>query len=161
MEIAKEQAIEALKRWQEHGATVALWFAARGGTAGVTMLARITRVSGGIVFRNESSVLRFALHKARYEYGPLLFFRFPAKEGAAQINGMHIYLESGHWLFVCDDELKGARWLKALSEALESDDPKQLESGDTELACRFKHSLPMVFRSSCTVNHSHLNQRLR
>ena len=61
MEISREQAVECLNRWKDSNTVVGLYFAARGGTAGSTMLARIIEVGARIVFKNESTVLRYAL----------------------------------------------------------------------------------------------------
>ncbi|SRR5579883_1814696 len=141
MEITKDQAREALKQWQENSTTVALLFSARSGTAGVTMTATITHVSARIVFKNEFTILRFVLDRARYEYGPLMFFRFPAREGLAQVNGLHIYLESGHRLFIANSQQNGVHWLRSLNDMLVMERKNELGSGDreeeteAELAC--------------------------
>src|SRR5262249_22597523 len=113
MEISREQALESLNRWKLGQTTVGLYFAARGGTAGSTMLARITSVGATIVFRNESTVLRYALYKARFEYGPVQVLLKPSREGMVSIHGLHIWLDSGHCLFVCACEGISKNWLKS------------------------------------------------
>ncbi|HEX3091971.1 MAG TPA: hypothetical protein VHW72_05065 [Candidatus Angelobacter sp.] len=123
MEITREQALERLNRWKERNTTVGLYFAARGGTAGSTMLARITEVGATIVFRNESTVLRYALYKTRFEYGPLQVMLRPSREGMVTIDGLHIWLESGHWLFVCDGKGVGQHWLESTGLATEPKKP--------------------------------------
>jgi len=115
-----------LHRWKANQTTVGLYFAARGGTAASTMLARITGLGATIVFRNEAKVLRYGLHKARFEYGPVQVLLRPSREGMISVEGLHIWLESGHWLFVCDGERMGQDWL---------------ESGDLALAPKKPHGL--------------------
>jgi hypothetical protein len=135
MKISGEQAIECLNRWKQAGTVVGLHFAARGGTAGSTMLARITEVGARIVFKNESSVLRFALYKAHFEFGPVQVLLRPSREGLAQIDGLHIWLESGHWLFVCDGQGIAQDWLESSGLAAERKSSGLLESQhDSELA---------------------------
>jgi hypothetical protein len=135
MEISREQAVECLGRWQQAATLVGLHFAARGGTAGSNMLARITEVGARIVFKNESSVLRFALYKARFEFGPLQVFLRLSREGMVQIDGLHIWLESGHWLFVCDGQGVAQDWLESVGLAAKRKTPGLLESQhDSELA---------------------------
>lgn len=128
MEISREQALETLNRWKLGQTTVGLYFAARGGTAGSTMLARITGLGATIVFRNESTVLRYALYKARFEYGPVQVLLKPSREGMVSIHGLHIWLESGHWLFVCDGEGIGQNWLQSAGLASKLKKPELLES---------------------------------
>jgi hypothetical protein len=115
MEIPRQQAIDLLKSWKQKGSTVGLHFAARGGTAGSTMLAKVAEVSSRIVFKNESSVLQFALYKARFAYGPVRTFLQPSREGSVELAGLHIWLESGHWLIICDAEGLGPEWLQGTS----------------------------------------------
>lgn len=132
MEISREQAIERLNRWKASNTLVGLYFAARGGTAGSTMLARITDVGATIVFRNESTVLRYALYKARFEYGQLQVMLRPSREGMATIDGLHVWLESGHWLFVCDGEGVGQLWLESTGLATEPKKPGGLLESQPE-----------------------------
>jgi hypothetical protein len=133
MEISREQALACLSRWKDSNTMVGLYFAARGGTAGSTMLARIIEVGARIVFKNDSTVLRYALYKPRFEFGPMQVFLRPSREAMVEIDGLHIWLESGHWLFVCDGEGVGRRWLESTGLAAE---PKKsgglLESQDAE-----------------------------
>ena len=123
MEISREQALDCLNRWKQLKTTVGLYFAARGGTAGSTMLARITDVGATVVFRNESAVLRYALYQAHFEYRPLQVLLRPSRDGMVEIKGLHIMLQSGHWLFVCDGEGIGQRWLEASGLAIEKNKP--------------------------------------
>ena len=125
MEISREQALEHLNRWKLGQTTVGLYFAARGGTAGSTMLARITSVGASLVFRNESTVLRYALYKARFEYGPVQVLLQPSREGLVSISGLHIWLDSGHWLFVCDREGIGENWLQSAGLASKPKKPDE------------------------------------
>lgn len=135
MEISREQALECLSRWKQRNTLVGLHFAARGGTAGSTMLARITEVGTRIVFKNESSVLRFALYKARFEFGPVQVLLRPSREGLAEIDGLHIWLESGHWLFVCDGQGVAQDWLESAGLAVAKKRGRLLESQhESELA---------------------------
>ena len=134
MEITKDKALEMLKLWHHKGTTVALWFAAKGGTAMSAMQATITGLSATIVFRSETSLLSFALYQARFEYGPLEFMRFPLREGLSQINGLHIYLESGHRLFVCDDRQQGQRWMEFVDAMLKSHRQDEMESHEHQIA---------------------------
>jgi hypothetical protein len=97
MEITREEALDRLHRWKADQTTVGLYFAACGGTAGSTMLARITGVGATIVFRNEATVLRYGLYKARFEYGPVQVLLRPSREGLVSIDGLQMWLESGHW----------------------------------------------------------------
>jgi len=119
MEISREDALRALLHWRQSGARVGVIFAARGGTAHSAMLAQITEVSARIVFKTPASVLGFALHQARFEHRPITVLRFPHREGLAQIDGMHIWLESGHWLFICDAQGLGDKWLDSAAQFLE------------------------------------------
>src|SRR5262245_58533181 len=64
MEISRDKALECLNRWKDRGTLVGLYFAARGGTAFATMLARITEVGATLVFRNEATLLRYASFNA-------------------------------------------------------------------------------------------------
>jgi len=136
MEITREDALARLNRWRRNRTTVGLYFAARGGTAGSTMLARITEVGATIVFRNESTVLRYALYKTRFEYGPLQVMLRPSREGMVTIDGLHIWLESGHWLFVCDGEGIGQHWLESTGLATEPKKPGGLLESRAELVGR-------------------------
>ena len=136
MEISREQAIECLNRWKQRNTRVGLYFAARGGTAGSAMLARITDVDATIVFRNEGAVLRYGLFKARFEYGPLQVMLRPSREGMVSIDGLHIWLESGHWLFVCDGEGAGQHWLESTGLAKEPKKPGGLLESQPELVGR-------------------------
>ena len=105
--------MECLNRWKDCGTLVGLYFAARGGTAFSTMLARITEVGATLVLRNEATLLRYSLCQARFEFRPVQVFLKPSREGMRQIDGLHITLESGHWLFVCDGEGVAQEWLAA------------------------------------------------
>jgi len=136
MEITREEALERLHRWKANQTTVGLYFAACGGTAGSTMLARITGVGARIVFRNEGTVLRYGLYKARFEYGPVQVLLRPSREGMVSIDGLHMWLESGHWLFVCDCERIGQNWLEADGLASEPDKPRGLQESQAELVGR-------------------------
>ena len=118
MEMSREQAIDLLAQWKHTGITVGIYFAASGGTVVTTMLAQISHVSSRIVLTTGSGLLRFALYRARFEYSPLTVLQIPASEGVSHIDGLHIWLESGHWLFVCDVKGQGARWLRASAQAL-------------------------------------------
>jgi hypothetical protein len=113
MEISREEALECLNRWKERGTLVGLYFAARGGTAFSTMLARVTEVGATLVLRNEAALLRYALCQAKFEFRPVQVFLKPSREGMREIDGLHITLESGHWLFVCDGEGVAQDWLAA------------------------------------------------
>ena len=113
MEISREHALECLRRWKDHNTLVGLYFAARGGTAFSSMLARIADVGASIVFKNESAILRYALDQARFEYRPVQVLLRPSREGMVTIDGLHVWLESGHWLFVCDGEGVAHDWLEA------------------------------------------------
>jgi hypothetical protein len=113
MEISRSEALNCLNRWKERGTLVGLYFAARGGTAFSTMLARITEVGATLVLRNEASLLRYALSQAKFEFRPVQVFLKPSREGMREIDGLHITLESGHWLFVCDGEGVAQDWLAA------------------------------------------------
>lgn len=77
------------------------------------MLAKIADVSSRIVFENDSGILRFSLYKARFAYGPVLVLRTPSRAGLVEIDGLHIWLDSGHWLFICDGKGLGQEWLRA------------------------------------------------
>jgi len=136
MEITREDALARLNRWRRNRTTVGLYFAARGGTAGSTMLARITEVGATIVFRNESTVLRHALYKARFEYGPVQVLLRPSREGMVSIDGLHIWLESGHWLFVCDSVGVGQSWLEASGLVTEAQMPGGLLESHEAMALR-------------------------
>lgn len=126
MEITRDEALELLNRWKANQTKVGLYFAARGGTAGSTMLARITEVGARIVFRNEGTILRYGLYKARFEYGPVRVLLRPSRAGMVSIEGLHIWLESGHWLFVCDGGAIGQRWLEADGLARSPNKPRGL-----------------------------------
>lgn len=126
MEISRKEAMDSLKRWQQNGTTVGLHFAAHGGTAVPTMLARVAEVSSRIVVKNASSVLNFGVFKARFAYGPLEVLLSPSREGLAEIRGLHIWLESGHWLFICDVQGSEQRWLELAGLALEAKGPSGL-----------------------------------
>jgi hypothetical protein len=136
MEITREQALDCLNRWKQSGTTVGLYFAARGGTAGSTMLARITEVGARIVFRNEATVLRYALYKARFDYGPIQVLLRPSREGMVSIDGLHIWLESGHWLFVCDGAGVGQSWLEASGLVTDTKKLSGLLESQEEMALR-------------------------
>jgi hypothetical protein len=123
MEISREQALTSLRRWQQSGTTLGLIFAARGGTAHSAMLAQISEVSSRVVFKAESSILGFSLLKVRFERRPITVLRFPHREGLTQIDGLHIWLESGHWLFICDAQGMGEKWLETASKLLEQKRP--------------------------------------
>ena len=113
MEISREKALECLNRWKDRNTLVGLYFAARGGTAFSTMLARITEVGATLVLRNEATLLRYSLCHAKFEFRPVQVFLRPSREGMREIDGLHITLESGHWLFVCDGEGVAQDWLAA------------------------------------------------
>ena len=113
MEISREKALECLNRWKDGNTLVGLYFAARGGTAFSTMLARITEVGATLVVRNEATLLRYSLCQAKFEFRPVQVFLRPSREGMREIDGLHITLESGHWLFVCDGEGVAQDWLAA------------------------------------------------
>ena len=119
MEISREEALRALRHWKQSATTVGLIFAARGGTAHSAMLARISEVSSRVVFKAKSSVLGFALYQARFEHRPVTVLRSPRREDLAQIDGLHIWLESGHWLFICDAQGLGEKWLESATKLLE------------------------------------------
>ena len=119
MEISREEALGWLKRWQQSRATVGLIFAAQGGTAHSAMLAQISEISSRLVFKSASSILGFSLIKARIEHRPVTVLRFPHREGLTQIDGLHIWLESGHWLFICDAQGLGEKWLESATRLLE------------------------------------------
>ncbi len=123
MEISREEAFGTLRRWKRDEVTVGLIFAARGGTAGSAMLAKISELSSRIVFKTESTVLTFALIQAHFELRPLTVLRFPQREGLSQIQGLHVWLDSGHWLFVCDAQGLGNKWLESATLALEQGGP--------------------------------------
>jgi hypothetical protein len=99
------------------------------------MLARITEVGARIVFRNEGTELRYALYKARFDFGPMQVLLRPSRESMVSIAGLHIWLESGHWLFVCDGAGVGQSWLEATGLA---SDPKKggLPESQEEMALR-------------------------
>ena len=136
MEITREEALERLHRWKANQTTVGLYFAARGGTAGSTMLAQITGVGATIVFRNEATVLRYGLYKARFEYGPVQVLLRPSREGLVSIDGLHIWLDAGHWLFVCDGAGIGQNWLEAEGLASEPHKPRGLLESQPEEVLR-------------------------
>ena len=115
--MSREQAIDLLAQWEQTGITVGIYFAASGGTVVTTMLGQISHVSSRIVLTTESGLLRFALYRARFEYSPLSVLQIPAREGVSQTDGLHIWLESGHWLFVCDVKGQGKRWLRVSAQA--------------------------------------------
>ena len=79
MEISWQQAIGLLNRWKQDGSAVGLHFAARVGTAGSTMLARIAEISSRIVFKNDSGSFQFGLI-ALGMLNLLVFKRFPHSE---------------------------------------------------------------------------------
>jgi hypothetical protein len=138
MEISREQALECLNRWKQANALVGLYFAARGGTAGSTMLARITQVGARIVFRNESTILRYALYQARFEFGPMQVLLRPSRDAMVEIEGLHIWLESGHWLFICDGEGVGQRWLESSGLAAQPKKPGGLLESQGEQQFAFE-----------------------
>jgi hypothetical protein len=119
MEISRERALKCLNRWKDRNTLVGLFFAARGGTAGSTMLARISEVGARIVFKSDSAILRYALYQSRFEYGPMQVLLRPSRDGMATIDGLHVWLETGHWLFVCDGEGVAQNWLDATGLAAE------------------------------------------
>jgi hypothetical protein len=135
MEISRDQARKELERWKLNRTTLGLHFAGRGGTATSTMLAEITEVSSRIVLKNDSSVLEFSLYKARFESGPLTVLRIPLREGLARVDGLHVWLDSGHWLFICDLQGQGQKWLEFAAKALERNKPRgSLESQPDRVA---------------------------
>src|SRR5437879_6645229 len=111
MEISRDQAVAYLERWMGKGTVLGLQFAGRGGTATSSMLAQITEVSSRIVLRNDSSVLQFSLRKARFEYGPVTVLWMPVREALGPVDGLHVWLVSGHWLFISDIQDLGHRLL--------------------------------------------------
>jgi hypothetical protein len=123
MEISREEALSSLRRWKQSGTLVGLIFAARGGTAHSAMLAQISEVSSQVMFKAESSLLGFSLIKARFERRPITVLRFPRREGLTQIDGLHIWLESGHWLFICAAQGLGEKWLESATKLLEQNGP--------------------------------------
>jgi hypothetical protein len=68
-------------------------------------------------------VLCFGLFKARFARDPLQLPLWPAREGLAEIDGLHITLESGHWLFVCDAQGLEEKWLEMTGLALRGKEP--------------------------------------
>jgi hypothetical protein len=123
MEISRDVALGVLRRWQQSGTTVGLWFAARGGTAGSAMLAQVREVTSRLIVNNDSSSLRFALYKARFEQGPLTVLRGPRREDLTEIEGLRIWLESGHFLFICDAAGMERKWLQSVAKWLSYDRP--------------------------------------
>jgi hypothetical protein len=119
MVISREEGLRWLKRWKKSGTTLGLIFAARGGTAHSAMLAKISEVSSRVVFKSASSLLGFSLIKARLEHRPITVLKFPHRDGLTQIDGLHIWLESGHWLFICDAQGMGEKWLESAAGLLE------------------------------------------
>ena len=111
MEISKQQGVDLMKRWKQDETTVGLHFAARGGTAGSTMLAKIAEVSSRIVFKNDSGSFHFTLYKARFADGPVRAFPTPREKAVVEIHGLHIWLESGHWLFISEANGLAPDWL--------------------------------------------------
>jgi hypothetical protein len=140
VEITREQAIESLERWKRSGATVGLHFAARGGTAASTMLARVTEISSRIVFKNQSSVLCFGLFKARFSYGRVQMLLWPSREGLAEVHGLEIWLDSGHWLFICDVQGLEEKWLEMAGLALATKGPGGLLESEHALDSAFQRS---------------------
>lgn len=124
MEIPREKALKILRNWKESQTVVGLHFAARGGTAGSTMLARITEVSSRIIFRSDAAVHSFGLYKARFAFGEVQAMLQPSREGLAEIEGLHIWLESGHWLFICDGTKLNSEWLDSAAQKKLSGPPK-------------------------------------
>jgi hypothetical protein len=122
MQISKEQAIEYLTRWHEKNTAIGVYLSVPGAVAGLTMLAQITEVSVRIVITNESSILRFSLDNARFEYGPMHVWSLPSQSGPAVVlthlsqgllskDGLHIRLDSGFSLFLCEDRELEKHWL--------------------------------------------------
>ena len=125
MEIPRQQAVDLLKNWKQTQTALGLHFAARGGTAGLTMLARITEVSSRISFKSDAAALSFGLYKARFALGKVQAMLRPSREGLAEIEGLHIWLESGHWLFICDGVGLDAEWLNFTGNQKLMDPPKR------------------------------------
>lgn len=48
----------------------------------------------------------------------------PSREGLAEIEGLHIWLESDHWLFICDGTELGTEWLNFSGNQKHSTAPK-------------------------------------
>lgn len=128
-ELDREAAIQHLTRWQQDGISVGAYFAVAGAIAGVTMLARIAEISVRIVLSSEDASLSFSLKDARFEYGPLQVFSFPSKRGPAvalthlpqgllSADGLHIRLQSGHSLFLCDSRALGPHWLSLVAGSM-------------------------------------------
>ncbi|MFN7948412.1 MAG: hypothetical protein U0Z53_23880 [Blastocatellia bacterium] len=125
MQISREQAIEWLQKWRREEITLWVNFTAGAGAAGLMMLAQITDVSACLVFRSEAAILRIALDKARFEYGPLQALLIPSglgvvaavsarkQTGLAPGDGLHIRLESGLSLFICENTGQGQHALDA------------------------------------------------
>ena len=123
MEISRDEALSHLERWKQKGTALGVHFAGRGGTAASTLLAQITEVSSRIVLKNDSGVLQLSLYKARFEYGPLTVLRIPAREGLGQMDGLHVWLDSGHWLFICDVQGQAQKWLEFAAKSLQANKP--------------------------------------
>jgi hypothetical protein len=130
MGIDKEQAMKYLTQWQQQSTPLGAYLAVPRSLAGVTMLAQITEVSVRIVLTNGSAILRFSLQNARFEYGPLRILALPSKLGPAVAvshapqgllprDGLHIRLESGPSLFLCDIHELGQNWLALVASSMD------------------------------------------
>lgn len=132
MEITRKQAIERLEEWKRTGTTLGLCFAARGGTAASTILARITQVSSRITFKNQWAVLHFGLYKALFERSRVQVLLWPSREGIVEVDGLHIWLESGHWLFICDPQGIEEKWLDMAGLTSKAKGPGGLLEGEAD-----------------------------
>jgi hypothetical protein len=108
-----ESGLDLLRRWQESGATVWVYYGARGGVAGASLLARITEVSRCLEFRSPSTTLRLDIEGVRFGRGPLRALSTPSRlgrvaaisqkpEGLVSRDGVMITLDAGHSVFVCE-----------------------------------------------------------
>jgi len=129
MDITTEQAFERLTRWQQAGTTLGSYLSSPGAVVGLAMLAQIAEISVRIVLTSESTVLCFSLDKARFQFGPLSVLSLPSKLGPAvalthlpggllAADGLHIRLESGFVLFLCESPEFGQHWLNSAASFL-------------------------------------------
>ncbi len=129
MELSREQALDYLRGWQLAGTTLWIKYATHDATAGSTMLAQITEVSACVVFENESSDFRFHLGNATFKYGPLKLVLTPTRlgtlavitsksAGLADCDGLHVWLESGHLLFIFEYLQAGKNRLESTTHTL-------------------------------------------
>ena|SRR5947207_13624846 len=129
MDITKERAFEYLKQWQKENASLGLYFGVPEAVVGLIMLAQVSEVSIRIVLTNESSVFRFSLENARFQFGPLHVLCLPSTRGPAialtslpngllATDGLHIRLESGFVLFLCELKSAEQRWLNSVAGSM-------------------------------------------